>query len=159
MVILFWLSTILLSTIALLFIFPAKALKGNHKAFLCFIFIFSTYPIYYYLGNGSKLKSYYSKEALQQRQTQMKMRPLFSELKKQQGRLRLRLMDNPDDSLSKALLLELLGVEALHEEAFTLSLRYWEAALTLLPKGEKTKIIRNRIQGLKNRVEEKYQMQ
>lgn len=152
MIFIFWFCSALLFGNALLFILPF--LPGK-KAKLATVFFFGLliYPLYVTLGAPQQLENYYSGAGTNFRLTQDKMRPLFSQLKKQQGRLRLRLNANADDTISKALLLELLGVEALYREDHALALKFWEGSLTLLENTKETDFIQKRILGLKKHVE------
>lgn len=163
---LFWMISFSLVLIAYIFVLPTisvttisanniltKAISGKYqKLIILFLLIFSVFSLYLIWGESHHLGAFYSEKSKKIRTQQEKIRPIFSELKKQQGRHRLTLLENPNDDLAKALLLELMGVEALHREDQKLALRFWEAALQLLPKSAETETVRSRITGLKEHV-------
>lgn len=138
MIILFWTLTIILSLLGLAVILPGLTNRTQKRFFTVFFLAF-IYIFYLSMGESKRLPEYYSEAQINARIMQDKMRPLFSEMKKQQGRLRLKILEDQNDILSKALLLELLGVEALYHEERRAAVSYWDAALALLEEAKETK--------------------
>lgn len=130
--------------------------KSRYKLVLGFLFSGLAYSIYFHLGASHHLAHYYSDSERAMRESHLKMRPLFSAMKKQEGRLQLKIKEDPNDILSRALLLELLGIEALQKNEYEMAIQFWDQALAFLPTEGDYDAIRKRIIEIKLQVVSKY---
>lgn len=193
MIFLFWISTILLTLMAVAFLVPwlvplqkcstchqCKAFKVfkecrefkefkpfkkdfkdcqeckngqalNSKSTLIFTLILIplfSYVFYYSFGSSQYLKDYYSLTDQKNREQMRRIRPLMTELKKQEFRLRFHLEENPKDTVVQSQLLELLAIQALQAGDINLAKQFLMKALEVLPEHSNYLSRRNHLQDL-----------
>ncbi len=144
MVILFWLITFLLLGCAFLFVLPGLR-NWRIRILVAMIIAGVIYGLYFQWGNSQRLKVYYSKEDQVLREQQIAFRPMLTEFKKEEFRLRLRLEENPNDNDAEWRLLDLLAIKAITNKEHKLAERYWQAALKKIPEDVEHRAIKHRI--------------
>lgn len=122
-------------------------------AIMVFIPGFS-YLMYNQLGHSSEIDAYYSEASLKVRARRLEIRPLLSELGKEEVRLRLRLEEFPNDIMVQCKLLDLLAIRALQAGDRDLADRYWQEALRQLPNSSDVEGLRNRMLDLRKHLKE-----
>ncbi len=133
MMLLFWILTFFFTLLAISIFIPW--LKFNIRSLFVFSFIILfTYSFYYTFGASQYLQGYYTSDDLINREQMQRIRPLMTELKKQEYRLRFHLEENPKDYLAQSKLLELLSIQALQSGDQTLAKQFLLKALELLPE-------------------------
>lgn len=154
MLLFFWIITIFLTLLAVLFFLPWIGSQKNGPQswglgfFITLIFCAIVYGLYFHWGSSSLLEAYYSMEVKNKDAKQVELRRLMTEFKKQEYRLRLQLAEDPEDKEAEWRLLDLLGIKALLESDRTLAKQYWEEALKKAPK-EMESVLLQKIKSLK----------
>lgn len=127
---LFWFITFILLILACLCIWPGLSNIKQRIMNSLYIVVFA-YGLYFYLGQSQHLKYYYSPEFSEIQTKLALIRPMFAELAKKEVRLRLRLIEKPDDLSTQCQLYDTLAIRALQTGDETLALRYRQQAQTL----------------------------
>lgn len=137
MLIYFWSSTIVLLILAFGFFLPWLHSWRFSVFLICVVFICS-YGLYAYWGSSRYLPHYYSEEEQLYRFKQIDLQRLLAEFRKEEFRLRLRLVQDPNDRDAEWRLLDLLAIKALQDGDRPLAVQYWESALGKVPKDLKS---------------------
>lgn len=151
---LFWTLTVLLSLVALCFIFPWDLTLFIKIVFsVCMLCI--TYSGYYLSGASHQLVDYYAAETTEARADHAKIRILLGALRKKEFRLHVRLEENPNDVEAQWSLLNVMGIHAYESHQYEQAIAYWKQALELIPRTSEQVKIRTMIERLVSNAEKK----
>lgn len=145
--ILFWIITAILSTMACCFFLPW--VHRYELKLLGALFIgAAAYGCYYHLGESLQLPIYYSEEAIVSRKNDKDMRILLSTLGKKEFLLQTKLDDNPNDVETRWNLLNIMGIRAYQTAHYQEAIECWKQALLLIPNTQQQMTLRNMIERL-----------